>query len=140
LTNCLTLGQAFKFYDFQKESIRFAVARTFMRLYKDSYKYQRRITHRHLHIAYDRIKDIRNICAHDERLYSARLSPSGKVTLADCISEMSLTLTESQYAQLLQDIVDEVIECTQSIKTVSAKRLLNDMGYSSLDDLAYACG
>jgi abortive infection bacteriophage resistance protein len=140
LVNYLTLGQAFRFYDLQKEDVRFAVARTFMELFERDRHWSQRITHKQLRIAYDHIKDVRNICAHDERLYCARVSPKNNVTFAACVNDLELALTEAQYASLLQEIANEIIECARSITTLPLKHLLSEMGYSSLNDLVYAVG
>lgn len=60
--NYLMLGQAFKFYEFQPESMRNTIAKSFSDLYSETHEVDKRISPRRLRLAYDHIKDFRNIC------------------------------------------------------------------------------
>lgn len=90
IMNNLDLGQAFRFYDYLPESIRFPIARRFQALYAETHFVPKRITHKDLKNAFDHIKDFRNRCAHDEQLHCARIDKSGstkfKVQLIESIS------------------------------------------------------
>ncbi|MEE0245790.1 Abi family protein, partial [Ellagibacter isourolithinifaciens] len=97
LMKYLTLGQAFKFYCFQPESIRNEIAKAFSSLYANDHEKPIRISPRRLRLAYDHIKDFRNICAHDERFYCAKTSPSRDIAVTEwstiCSSCCQRTLT-----------------------------------------------
>ena len=83
IMNNLDLGQAFRFYDYLPESIRFPIARRFQALYAETHFVPKRITHKDLKNAFDHIKDFRNRCAHDEQLHCARIDKSGSTKFKD---------------------------------------------------------
>lgn len=114
LANHLTMGQIFKFYDYQTESMRNRIAKDFAELWQDEHGKHRSVSPRRLRLAYDHIKDFRNICAHDERLYCARVSPSKDIGVADLLQDLELVLTReedermrSEVFSLLQRIASE---------------------------------
>lgn len=57
LMNYLMLGQAFKFYEFQPESTRNSIAKSFSDLYSETHEVDKHISPRRLRLAYDHIKD-----------------------------------------------------------------------------------
>ena len=140
LMNYLTLGQAIRFYDFQKDSVRFSVADTFARYYQSDNRSEQRIKYRALKMAFDHIKDIRNICAHDERLYCARVSPRSDTTFAQVIEDLSLVLPAIESNRLRNEIIGEIVNCSHDIKTVSMPELLRQMGLKTIDDLVSRAG
>lgn len=71
LTNDLTLGQIYWFFQSQNILIRGSIARSFTVLYGDSHRHKTEIDAQRIDKIYRRMKDFRNICAHDERLYCA---------------------------------------------------------------------
>ena len=135
LMNNLDLGQAFRFYAFQPEGTRFAIARRIQRMYSDSHHGSRRITHEGLRKSYDHIKDFRNICAHDERLFSAKVDKSKSTTFARMMDDLQSVLTGLQYKQLLQDVSHQLISASSQIHTVGVAEILAQMGYTSMDEL-----
>lgn len=72
LANDLTLGQIYWFFQSRRTEIRANIARSFTSLYANSHKHKTEVTSQRLDKIYRRIRDYRNICAHDERLYCAR--------------------------------------------------------------------
>ena len=73
--------------------MRNSIAKSFSDLYSVTHEIDKRISPRRLRLAYDYIKDFRNICAHDERLFCARVSPSHDVNLIGVLSDLELVLT-----------------------------------------------
>lgn len=73
--------------------MRNSIAKSFSDLYSVTHEIDKRISPRRLRLAYDYIKDFRNICAHDERLFCARVSPSHDVNLVGVLSDLELVLT-----------------------------------------------
>ena len=70
--------------------MRNSIAKSFSDLYSVTHEIDKRISPRRLRLAYDYIKDI---CAHDERLFCARVSPSHDVNLVGVLSDLELVLT-----------------------------------------------
>lgn len=115
LMNFATLSQAFKFYCFMDESMQNSIAKVFSGLYRDSYGKSKKIYPRDLRLAYDHIKDFRNICAHDERLYCARVSKSADTPIARVIEDLGLVLPKERYEELnneverlVKTVIDEI--------------------------------
>ena len=133
LMNFLMLGQAFKFYEFQPESMRNAIAKSFSNLYSETHGAEKRISPRRLRLAYDHIKDFRNICAHDERLFCARVSPSGDVSLVGVLSDLELVLTEKDFKELRRKILLSALRLSDSLSEDAGARVLHAMG---VDDLS----
>ncbi len=137
--NCLSLTQAFKFYYAQNESIRFAIAQEFQRMHREAHgATARRITHASLESAFDHIKDFRNICAHDERLYSARVDKSQSTDFRRLLQDMRLILTANECECLLADILKILAFADGSIKTVEIGQIVRSMGFSSRAEIAAA--
>lgn len=135
LANYLSFGDIFKFYDFQKESMRNLIAKSFSDMYRETHPGEKRIYAERLRIAFDHMKDFRNICAHDERLYCARVSPAKDITFAHVLTDLELVLTREEYRELQKQVTEKLIEVSNTIESVSHKALLDKMGIKSLDDL-----
>lgn len=73
--------------------MRNSIAKSFSDLYSVTHEIDKRISPRRLRLAYDYIKDFRNICAHDECLFCERVSPSHDVNLVGVLSDLELVLT-----------------------------------------------
>lgn len=104
LMNFATLGQAFRFYCFMGEGMQNEVAKMFSVLYRESYGIKKRIHPKMLRVAFDHIKDFRNICAHDERLYCARVSPSSDTPIAKAIDDLELVIPREQHDRLKREV------------------------------------
>lgn len=133
--NYVSLGQAFKFYDYQPDSVRNAVAKQFSNLYNETHTKKVCIHDRQLRLIYDHIKDFRNICAHDERLYCARVAPSKDISLADVIKDLGFVLTKQETARMSL----EVMQLITAIANDLDKELvpLNAMGVASVEELFF---
>lgn len=104
LMNFATLGQAFRFYCFMEEGMQNEVAKVFSGLYEDSYGIPKRIYPKMLRMAFDHIKDFRNICAHDERLYCAKVTPSSDTPIAKAIDDLELVIPKEQHERLKEEV------------------------------------
>lgn len=134
--NCLSLTQAFKFYTAQDEATRFATAQEFQRMHRESHpENARRITHASLERSFDHIKDFRNICAHDERLYCARVDKSKSTNFRRLLADMRTILTEDECEALLLDLHRVLAFADERIATVGIDEILGRMGLSSMRDL-----
>lgn len=132
LTNFLMLGQAFKLFDFQPDSIKSAIARGFSDLYAETHQEPKRIGTRKLRLAYDHIKDFRNICAHDERMFCARVSPSSDISFAAMLDDLELVLTREEHARMLREVLVLVTELVGDLDSSHAIAVTKSMG---IDDL-----
>lgn len=132
LMNFLMLGQAFKFYEFQPESMRNAIAKSFSDLYSETHESAKRISPRRLRLAYDHIKDFRNICAHDERLFCARVSPSGDINLVGVLNDLELVLTEKDFKELRRKMLLNALKLSDSLSENISARVLYAMGVNDL--------
>lgn len=131
----MTLGQAFKFYCYQTESMRNKIAKGFAVLYELSYGEKINVSPRRLTQAYDHIKDFRNICAHEERLYCARVSPGHDISVVDALSDLQLVLPKNEAAQLTNDILDLLASIGEDMREADFSRLVTSMGAEHLPGL-----
>lgn len=106
IMNNLYLGQAFRFYDYLPESIRFPIERRLKALYDETHFEVKRITHKDLKNAFGHIEDFRNKCAHDERLYCAQIDKSGSTKFKDAIDGLELVLAAKQFSCLTRGITN----------------------------------
>ncbi len=132
LTNFLMLGQMFKFYDFQPESMRNAIAASFSSLYAETHSSSVKISPRRLRLAYDHIKDFRNICAHDERMYCARVSPSKSIRFADMLVDLELVLSRDEFTKAQNDVLNLLSELMKDLGQSRTTRVLDSMGIKSI--------
>lgn len=132
LTNFLMLGQVFKFYEYQNESMRNYIAKGFSELYDESHGVEMKISHRRLRLAYDHIKDFRNICAHDERFYCARVSPGHDVTFADMLADLELVLPKDEHARMQGEVVSLLHDMMTDLGGETATVVLDGMGVTDL--------
>ncbi len=132
LANYLSLGQIFKFYCFQKESVRNEIAKSFSNLYEESHKNRLKITHRRLRLAYDHIKDFRNICAHDERLYCAKVSPSKDTNLLGVLGDLAIVMTSDDTTNMIKDVMQLMLELNSEIDPFYSAKVFQAMGISDL--------
>lgn len=130
--NFLMLGQAFKFYEYQPEAVRNAIAHSFSDMYAETHDTPKKISPRRLRLAYDHIKDFRNICAHDERLFCARVSPSRDVKMVDMLTDLELVLTSEDFKTLRRSILNMIFELQDDLDTDKAARVLSMMGVKNI--------
>lgn len=135
LANYLSLGQIFKFYCFQKESVRNEIAHTFSKLYRNTHRNQLKISQRRLRLAFDHIKDFRNICAHDERLYCARVSPSKDVNLLGVFSDLAIVTTSQDMQDMVRKVMENMLELNNQIGAEYSRKVFKAMGISDFQVL-----
>lgn len=101
LTNDLTLGQIYWFFQSQNILIRGSIARSFTVLYGDSHRHKTEIDAQRIDKIYRRMKDFRNICAHDERLYCAHPHDSNN-TVFQLVKDLRFVIDKKRYLEFLQ--------------------------------------
>lgn len=94
----------------------------------------KRIDSEKLGLAYDHIKDFRNICAHDER-FTAPTSPRQATVFRDLCADLEIVLTAKDRAELMRSTCDlmESIEGSIAPQVDVATRT----GWSSLEGRRY---
>lgn len=135
LLRYMTLGQTFKFYCYQTESMRNRIAKGFAELYSASYGERKMISQKRLRKAYDHIKDFRNICAHEERLYCARVSPGHNVPVVDVLPDLRLVLSREDALQLTTDMVTLLLDIGNEMKGPYFLKLMTSMGFGNIQEL-----
>ncbi len=130
--NCLSLTQAFKFYYAQDESTRFAISQEFQRMHREAHGgTARRVTHASLERTFDHVKDFRNICAHDERLYCARVDKSQSTDVKRLFQDMRTVLTRPECESLAAGVLEALDFAEASIESVDVREVVRGMGFSS---------
>ncbi|WP_180326741.1 Abi family protein [Raoultibacter phocaeensis] len=135
LANFTSLGMIFKFFTFQKESMRNEIARYFSTLYETTHGVKKRFNPEQLRLAYDHIKDFRNICAHDERLYCARVSPSKDVSLSNVIDDLSDIMQVDEMVEMRTEVSRLILGVIRDTPSLISESLLKTMGFSSVKAL-----
>lgn len=135
LSNYLSFGKIFKFYCFQKESVRNEIAKRFSEIYAKSHERRLRISPRRLRLAYDHIKDFRNICAHDERLYYARVSPSKDTNLLGVFRDLALVLTQDDLMKMLETVARLMIVLANGLGVERSSKVFSEMGVADIQML-----
>lgn len=130
-----TLGQAFKFYCYQNESMRNKIAKGFAELHEQSYGKRSVISPKRLRKAYDHIKDFRNICAHEERLYCARVSPGRDVPVMDVLPDLRLVLSKEDSDKLTSDVMALLIDIGNDMEGTYFLKLMASMGFGNLQEI-----
>ena len=133
LMNCLTLGQTVQFFEFQKNELRHAITTQFANLYQQEHSSKLNIKSKELVRIFDHIKDIRNICAHDEPLYCARVSPMHDTTFATVLDDLGLVLPADKNKEMRIQILAELADLSDDLETVSIFHILKEMGIDSVD-------
>lgn len=130
-----TLGQTFKFYCYQNESMKNKISKGFAELYAQSYGKKINISPKRLTKAYDHIKDFRNICAHEERLYCARVSPSQDISITDALSDLRLTLSKDNSDKLKVNLSNLLVDLSNDMDSHCFNKLIQAMGIQGIQDL-----
>lgn len=128
LMHFLTLGQAFQFYDFQNDKIRNEIAQAFSGLYAESHPTPKSIGTRRLRLAFDHIKDFRNICAHDERLFCARVSQAKDTDFTRMIADLELVTTSDDFKALTKEVHALLCDLSCSLGDETTARVAKAMG------------
>jgi abi-like protein len=132
LSNDLTFGQMFWFYKAQTKCVRGLVAKKYTELYNSSHCSQKDITSIKIDSIYRRIKEFRNICAHDERLYCAR-PHSDNATVFQLIKDFDILLETSYYLEFLEKIEKLLVALCDKVPNCS-KNVIECIGMSSIDE------
>lgn len=127
IMNYLTFGQAYRFYELQPEATRNAIARDFYELYAHSHGTARKISHRDLRVTFNQLREFRNICAHDERFYCAKVTKAKDVGFAQMLRRLDMVITAKDFVSLQKRIFDLVADLRAKMGKEIAERVLEAM-------------
>lgn len=126
LANDLTLGQIYWFYQSQNSEVRRNIAVSFTGLYDDSHRRPLEVTSQILDKIYRRIKDYRNICAHDERLYCAH-PHDRNINVFQLIQDLRYVIDKRRYVEFLQRVLS-LIEAVRHKLPDYSSGIIAEMG------------
>lgn len=127
-----TFGQAYMFYCFQPESVRNRIAKGFSILKHGVNFSQNKISQKRLSTAYSHIKDFRNLCAHEERLYCSKVAPNETVPLVKVFGDLRLVLSTKDHTALIQQTTNLLLSMQSKMAPWYFDRLLKAMGADSM--------
>lgn len=128
LSRCLTFGNVSAFYDLQTTDVQNAACKAVCRVSN-----KERITPKQLRDVFRTLSAFRNICAHDERLFCARVGPRKDKSFADLLLSLSIVLDErtvSGLAQTIKELLEKLAELDDLDMQVMTRMAI---GYSRLD-------
>ena len=102
----MTLGQTFWLYQCAPAKVRGAIAESFENLYADSHRHrlpEKTINAKKLDTIYQRMRQFRNICAHDERLYCAH-PHDRNASVWQLIQDFMFVVDKKRYQEFLQRV------------------------------------
>lgn len=79
-------------------------------------------------------------CAHDERLYCARVSPSKDVSISDVISDLELILPKDESLRMVKAISSLLLDIADDLSVTSLRDVLDAMGMESIEKMLYVRG
>ena len=127
------LVRSIGFFQAQNSIVRGNVSRSFTALYKDSHQHGEEITSIQLDKIYRRIKDFRNICAHDERLYCAH-PHDRNITVFQLVKDLRLVTDKKRYLEFLQSLESLLVKLRKNIPN-HFDYVCSEMGLQDLDVL-----
>lgn len=113
-SKCVTFGTMSAFFDYQHQSVKTKTCVAMARALGVPSVPQRQLAY-----AYHTLPDFRNICAHDERLYCARVGNNNDRGLDQMLRALGTVTTAerlSEYAKTVDDLLDDVASRSQHIE------------------------
>ena len=127
LSNDLTFGQVSHFYQLQKRSIQNRTCKAIA----EGIGSNHRIMPQELLHAFSVLVEFRNICAHDERLYCAKVGKSRDIGYYEMARILSAILPESEFNSFRAEVGTLFARSRDSLHVVTQKSLLRDMGFDA---------
>lgn len=127
LSKCLTFGSASAFFDYQQQSVKTAACVALARALKKSVVPQKKLAY-----AFHTLPEFRNICAHDERLYCAKVGKHNDKGFRELIRAVDIAVPEEvlkAYLAAVRGMLNDVRREAPSL----ADKLLKGMGIRESD-------
>ncbi|MDO4594907.1 MAG: Abi family protein [Tissierellia bacterium] len=147
LVNCMTFGNMSYFYSSLKEDLQNEIAKDFGFRFKYNYKSYEKIGNTELIEILKLSNYFRNICAHDEVLFSFKLKKSGQTAifrkffthkykgknLFDLILVLKLVLDKEDYRNLIESIEKIKSDFKDKFKSISIDEIFKVAGFYEQD-------
>ena len=127
LENDLTFGHMSHFYQLQKRSVQNSACKIIATLTEGD----GRITPQQLLHAFSVLVDFRNLCAHDERLYCAKVGRSHDLGFDSMVEALTLVLPFGEVEDFLKEVMDLFETYAFNLNAVTPLDLWREMGFSA---------
>lgn len=128
LSNDLTFGNMAHFYQLQTRSVQNRTCKLILHASGKSGDGTRLTPHELLH-AFSVLSEFRNLCAHDDRLYCAKVGKSGDIDFSDMSFQLFKIIPEEDFDRFIDDIGMLFAKYGEDLHVVTPKSLIKDMGF-----------
>lgn len=135
LSNDLTFGNMAHFYQLQTRSVQNRTCKLVLEA-NGWLEKGFRISPLELLHAFSVLSEFRNLCAHDDRLYCAKVGRSGDIDYSKMALQLFRIISEDDFDRFIDDIGGLFGKYGDDLHVVTPKSLLKDMGFRSPDDEA----
>ncbi len=125
LSNCLTFGNLSAFYDLQSRSIQNSAAK-----YVAQSALREKVTPEQMKQCFRVLVPFRNICAHNERLFCARVGRRGDLNFADLIAALEIILSPEEHRLFVEIALNGTLHPLQQMPELHAA-VTHEMGINS---------
>lgn len=133
VTKVIDFGQALDFARFVSGDVQKEVVDGFASLYEKSWGRAARFTwdgEKGLDARLMRIKDLRNSCAHDERLYCARFGRQNEANLVQVIGDLSFVLERGVHERMMVEVQTLLEELDEKAGAEAGAYVRKEMGWA----------
>lgn len=136
LANFLTFGTVSQFYALLSARTRAAICKEFSLYAREVHgSAAQRIEPYRMAQILRRLGDFRNICAHEERFYCARVGKARDVPVKKMLEELAIVIPPSDYQNLITSVVNLLKHEGQAFRTITVDTILLAMGFVPTDEL-----
>ena len=136
LANFLTFGTVSQFYASLSAKTRAAICKEFSFYSKEVHgAAAQRIEPYRMAQLLRRLGDFRNICAHEERFYCARVGKARDVPVEKMLSDLGVVIPPSDFQNLITAVVNLLKHEGQAFRTISVDTVLLAMGFTPTDEV-----
>lgn len=127
LQNDLTFGNISNFYQLQKRGIQNHACKLILEANGEE---NRKLSADTLLRAFSVLVDFRNICAHDERLYCAKVGKSHDIDFSQMAFYLMQVLPMEEFEHFIDEILNLFSEHKENLHVVTRESLLKGMGFN----------
>lgn len=119
LANELTFGNMSYFFNAQKRKIQSRICQRILENNPTAGTSGGYLAPNDMRLMLRHLVEFRNICAHDERMYCARVGPKKQFTFKNLVVALTLILGTDEIHELLQEVRDLAANCSYNVETVN---------------------
>jgi abortive infection bacteriophage resistance protein len=131
LSNDLTFGNMAHFYQLLPRQVQNRACKIIVSIH-EHHNSDIRIQPIELLAAYNVLKDFRNICAHDERLYCARPARSGAVDYSTMARQLRKTLPSEQFQAYWNSVFELFKQYQNKFSIADPLQIFREMGFAAV--------